>query len=90
MLHDPAEHEPLTDAPFERDAAQAFIVETLRIVEAQYDAASGWPLHHKDDSNIAVFLRAPDLMSESRQAALPARIRTMLERYAIVDGDVVN
>lgn len=49
MLYDPAEHEPLTTAPFERDAAQAFIVETVRIVEAHYDPHSGWPLHPEDD-----------------------------------------
>jgi hypothetical protein len=48
-LYDPAEHEPLTHASFERDAAHAFIVETVRIVEAQYDSASGWPLHPEDD-----------------------------------------
>ena len=45
---------------------------------------------HGAVSNIAVFLRAPDLLSEVQKTALPARVRTMLERYAIVDGDAVN
>jgi hypothetical protein len=49
MVHDPAEHEALTSAPFEADPAQAFIVDTVRIVEALYDAESGWPLHPEDD-----------------------------------------
>ncbi len=49
MLYDPTEHEPLTGALFEQQAAQAFIVETVRIVEAHYDHDSGWPLHPEDD-----------------------------------------
>ncbi len=49
MVYDPAEHEALTTALFEADAAQAFIVDTVRIVEALYDAESGWPLHPEDD-----------------------------------------
>lgn len=49
MLYDPAEHEPLTTASFERNAAQAFIVDTVRIVEEHYDPESGWPLHPEDD-----------------------------------------
>ncbi len=48
-MYDPAEHEPLTDDAFDRDAAQAFIVETVRIVETRYDPDSGWPLHPEDD-----------------------------------------
>jgi len=48
-MYEPTEHEPLTDAAFDRAAAQAFIVETARLVEAQYDPDSGWPLHPEDD-----------------------------------------
>lgn len=49
MIYDPAEHEALTDAVFDRDKALAFIVDTVRMIDGAYDSEHGWPLHPEDD-----------------------------------------
>ena len=48
-IFDPVEHEPLTDAPFVRDKARAFIADTVRTVDALYTQSAGWMLHPEDD-----------------------------------------
>jgi len=49
MIYDPAAHESLTDARFDRAGAEAFVVDTVRILAAAYDPDRGWQLHPEDD-----------------------------------------
>ena len=49
MIYEPAEHEALTDTVFDRDRAQAFIVDTVRTIDNIYDPNDAWPLHPEDD-----------------------------------------
>jgi hypothetical protein len=49
MIYEPAEHEALSDAVFDRDKARAFIVDTVRTIDGLYDPNDAWPLHPEDD-----------------------------------------
>ncbi len=49
MIYEPAEHEALTDAVFDRDKARAFVVDTVRTIDGLYDPNDAWRLHPEDD-----------------------------------------
>ena len=49
MLHDPSRHEALQPIPWDDSRVRATIQRIARAAEADYDEASGWPLHPQDD-----------------------------------------
>lgn len=44
-LFDPAEHEALTDEPWDAAAARAFVARIVREIDASYDGTATWPVH---------------------------------------------
>jgi lantibiotic modifying enzyme len=49
MLFDASEHEALTEAPWDADAARAFVTGIVRDTDAAFVAKYGWPVHPEDD-----------------------------------------